>query len=148
MTSPPPRQEHVHELTTPCPWTLEDPSLPPPGGTVLGALACCVPLIPWQLKLLFLFPPAVPPSFYLILVYRGSQYFSNKPTEEGQGLNPHPHGYESCSIPLSHNGNSSAENFKQCLSSCCKNHFRQQPCASRVSDLGGKYTEPHVQFPD
>ena len=29
------------------------------------------------------------------------------PTEQGQGLNPHPHGYLSDSIPLRHNGNSS-----------------------------------------
>ena len=27
------------------------------------------------------------------------------PTEEGQGLNPHPHGYQQDSFPLCHNGN-------------------------------------------
>ena len=29
-----------------------------------------------------------------------------QPTERGQGSNPHPYGYQSGSLPLSHNGNS------------------------------------------
>ena len=29
-----------------------------------------------------------------------------RPTEQGQGLNPYPHGYQSDSFPLCHNGNS------------------------------------------
>ena len=35
-----------------------------------------------------------------------------KPTERGQGWNPHPHGYESGSLILCHNGNSYFSTYK------------------------------------
>ena len=55
------------------------------GGTVLEALACSAPLFAWQLKLHFLFPPTLSPSFYLASMYRGSQYFGNKISRDSKG---------------------------------------------------------------
>lgn len=42
-------------------------------GTVPEALACCVPLCAWQLKLLFLLPPTLSLHFYLAFVYTERQ---------------------------------------------------------------------------
>ena len=46
-------------------------------GTVFEALAFCVFLFAWQLKLFFLFLPTVSLSFYLASVYKGSRDFGN-----------------------------------------------------------------------
>ena len=39
------------------------------------------------------------------------------PTEQGQGMNPKPHGSQKDSFPLRHNGNSKHQLFKTALSS-------------------------------
>ena len=67
-----------------CPWlnmacssnTVRLLATPSKGSTVLKALACCVPLFAWQLKVLFLFPPTL--CLYLALRYRGNQYFGKR----------------------------------------------------------------------
>ena len=46
-----------------------------------------------------------------------------KPTEQGQGSNLHPHGYQVSSLLLSHNGNSLLKYFILIYQSICKNFW-------------------------